>query len=175
MSQPVPARIHVQPVTAGLAAAVRALRADPAQYAFVGDVQANLIHAEACPDSEPMAILEGDRVVGFYRIDLRPADVDGCDYGGACAVLRSMLIDRGHQGRGIGTLALRACRADLQARHPRLRTLALTVNCSNAPALAAYRRAGFVDSGQLLFHGPSGPQHLMLLPLQDAGMGKSPA
>ncbi len=168
---PTPA-VTVAPVTPALAPAVRALRADPAQYAFIGDVEANLIAAQAAPDTEAMAVLEGGRVVGFYRIDLRPGSIAGCDYGNRCAGLRSFMIDRGAQGRGLGTRALQACCADLEQRHPALRMLALTVNCANAGAIRAYRNAGFVDNGSLYFGGPSGPQRLMLRRLGPAAMGE---
>lgn len=157
-----PAELRVVPVTPEIAAAVRALRAEPAQYAFVGDVVANLIHAQACPASEPMAILADGEVVGFYRIDLHPGIVDGCDYADACAALRCLLIDRSRQGHGLGTRALQACCEDLEHRHPQLRMLALTVNCGNAGAIRAYRKTGFVDSGRLYFGGRAGPQHLLL-------------
>jgi hypothetical protein len=43
-----------------------------------------------------------------------------------------------------------------------VRLLALNVNCRNIAAIRAYRNAGFVDSGELVFGGPAGPQHLML-------------
>ncbi len=153
--------VSVRPVTPELAAAVRALRVDPAQYAFVGDVQANLIECECTPDSEAMAVLADGEVVGFYRIDLRPGAFAGADYGSSCAALRSLLIDRRWQGRGLGTRALQACCADLERRHPQLRLLALTVNCANPAAIGAYRNAGFVNGG-LHFGGNAGPQHLML-------------
>ena len=167
MAEPLPgpgaiADVSVAPVTPDLERRVQALRVDPDQYAFVGDVQANLLHAQVSPASEPMAILADGEVVGFYRIDLRPGAIDGCDYGRACAALRSMLIDRQRQGQGLGPRALSACCADLERRHPQLRLLALTVNCVNHPAIRAYRRAGFVDTGQLYFGGSRGPQHLML-------------
>jgi RimJ/RimL family protein N-acetyltransferase len=156
------ADVRVVPVdTPELAAAVRALRADPAQYAFVGDVAANLVEAEAAPHSEAMAILSGNQVVGFYRIDLRPGAFAGHDYGEACASLHSLLIDRAQQGRGLGARALEACCTDLEHRHPGLRLLALTVNCVNLGAIRAYQRAGFVNGG-LYFGGSAGPQHLML-------------
>ena len=168
-----PATVTVVPVTPALAPAVCALRADPAQYAFIGDVESNLIAAQAAPDTEAMAVLEGECVAGFYRIDLRPGGIAGCDYVDRCAGLRSFMIDRGRQGRGLGTRALLACCADLERRHPALRMLALTVNCANAGAIHAYRKAGFVDSGSLYFGGPSGPQRLMLRRLGPAGMGQS--
>lgn len=154
--------LHVLPVTTpALAAAVRALRVAPAQYAYVGDAGANLITAEAAPHGESMAVLEGGRVVGCYRIELRAGPFAGSDCGDACASLHGLLIDRSCQGRGLGTRALAACCSDLARRHPRLRLLALTVDCANLPAIRAYRRAGFVEGG-LYFGGGAGPQRLML-------------
>ncbi len=152
--------VSVRPVTPELDAAVRALRVHAAQYVFVGDVAASLADVEATPHSEAMAVLAGDQVVGFYRVDLYPGAIAGGDYGSACALLRSLMIDRRRQGRGLGTRALRACCADLERRHPRLRLLALAVNCANSAALGACRRAGFVHDG-LYFGGNAGPQHLM--------------
>lgn len=172
---PAPAVVSVQQVTPEIAAAVRALRADPAQYAFVGDVASNLIDTEADPDSEAMAVLADGKVVGFYRLDLRPGAVAGCDYGNACAALRSLLIDRSWQGRGLGTRALNACYEDLERRHPRVRLLALTVHCDNQIALQAYRNAGFIDSGRMYFGERSGPQHVLLRTLGSDDVGKSAA
>lgn len=157
-----PQTVSVQPVAPALTDAVRALRADPAQYAFVGDVAFNLIDAEADPNSDAMAILADGAVVGFYRIDYAPTIVSHRHLGEACAGLRAMLIDRDRQGSGLGTRALAACCADLRRRHPRLRLLALNVNCGNLGAIRAYRKAGFVDTGELYFGGRAGPQHLFV-------------
>lgn len=161
--------VDVAPVTAALADAVRALRVDPAQYPFVGDAGANLADTEASPTSEAMAILADGRVVGFYRIDLLPGPIAGREYGQATALLRAMAVDRRCQGRGIGARALLACCADLERRHPALRLLALTVNCANPAAIRAYRKAGFVDTGELYFGGRAGPQHVMLRRLGRVG------
>ena len=170
-----PAKLHVTPVTPEIAPQVRALRVAAEQYCYVGDVEANLIEAEADPNSDAMAIVLDGRVVGFYRIDLAPCTLGRQQFGGTCAALRGMLVDRSLQGGGIGTRALIACCEDLQRRHPQLQLLALTVNCGNGCAIKAYRKAGFVDSGELYFGGRSGPQHLMLRRLHPAGMGKSAA
>jgi RimJ/RimL family protein N-acetyltransferase len=155
-------RVHVAPVSPASADAVRALRAAPAQQAYVGDTAFNLADAQADPRSEAMAVLADDRVVGFYRIDLAPTIVSHHALGTTCAGLRAMLIDRGCQGSGLGRRALLACCDDLQRRHPHLRLLALNVDCGNRQALRAYRNAGFVDSGELHAGGRAGPQHLML-------------
>lgn len=166
--------IRVAPVGRATAAAVRALRVEAPQYAFVGDVQASLIACEADPNSQAMAILHGDVVVGFYRLDLAPGAIDGGQYG-ACAALRSVLVDRAHQRQGLGTRAMRACVADVERRHPGLRLLLLAVDCTNAAALRMYRACGFVDSGRPYHGGRSGPQRLLLRRLGRDGVQESAA
>ena len=61
---------------------------------------------------------------------------------------------------------------DLQRRHPQRRLLVLMVNCRNRAAVAAYRKAGFVDTGELHRGGRAGPQHLMLRGLNDVGQSR---
>ena len=60
---------------------------------------------------------------------------------------------------------------DVRARHPRTQLLVLAVNCRNRAAIAAYRKAGFVDSGEASPGGRAGMQQLMLCDLHAAGMG----
>src|SRR5688500_13108000 len=122
--------IRVASVTPALAAQVRTLRVAPEQYSFVGDIAFNLVDAERDPRSDAMAILEGDEVVGFYRLDYAPTIVAWQPVP-ASVGLRAFMIDRRHQGRGFGTLAIAACCADLRRRHPERRLLALNVNCIN--------------------------------------------
>ncbi len=154
--------LHVAPVTPQLASAVRTLRVAEDQYPFVGDVTLNLALAEADPNSDAMAILVGDTVIGFYQLDFAGAMAGWNPHGKAGVGLRAFMLDRDWQGRGLGTRAINACCADLERRHPERRLLALTVNCSNLGAIRAYRKAGFVDTGELYFGGKAGPQHLMV-------------
>ncbi len=154
--------VHVQPVTPDLAAAVRTLQVAPAQLAYVGDVAFNLADAQGDPLSEAMAVLAGDVVVGFYRLDFAPNAVIGRGLGAPSVGLRAFLIDAGRQGRGYGKRAALALCRDLHARHPQRRLLVLAVNCRNRIAIATYRKAGFVDTGELLRGGRAGPQHVML-------------
>jgi len=158
--------IRVAPVTPELGAQVRALRVAPEQYSFVGDISFNLADAERDLRSDAMAILEGDDVVGFYRLDYAPTIVAWKPIA-ASVGLRAFLIDRRYQGRGFGTRAIAACCADLRRRHPDRKLLALNVNCINRSAIRAYRKAGFVDTGELYFGGSAGPQHLMLRSLDE--------
>lgn len=157
----VPPAVRVALVTRELVPQVLALRVAPEQYAFVGDVDFNLVDAERDPHSDAMAILAGDDVIGFYRLDYAPSIVAWKPVP-ASVGLRSFLIDRRYQGRGYGTAAVEACCADLRRRHPERLLLALNVNCINRGAVHAYRKAGFLDTGELYFGGKAGPQHLML-------------
>jgi ribosomal protein S18 acetylase RimI-like enzyme len=154
--------LHVAPVTPERQAAVRTLRVAPEQLPFVGEAAFNLDAALADPRSEAMAILVGRTVVGFYRLDFAPAIVARAAPGAATAGLRAFCLDAGWQGRGLGTRAVLACCGDLRARHPGIRLLALNVNCRNVAAINTYRKAGFVDTGELYLGGSAGPQHLMV-------------
>ncbi|MBW3549348.1 MAG: GNAT family N-acetyltransferase [Proteobacteria bacterium] len=171
---PPPVRIHVAQVDAASAPEVRALRAAPEQTACVGDHAFNLLDAERDPLSEPMAVFAGPAVVGFYRLDFAPNAIAGRSLGAPSVGLRAMLIDARMQGRGYGTRAVRACCADLRRRHPRRRVLALAVHRGNRAALAAYRRAGFLDSGEQLAGGDAGPQQLLLYWLHGSAQGDAP-
>lgn len=165
--------VRVQPVTPALHRGVAALRVTTAQRAQVGDVAVHLAQAAQDPSSEPMAILAGDTVVGFYRLDFARRVVAGRDIGTTGVALQPFLVDAHWQGRGLGTRALRALLDDLQARHPERRLLLLAVGCGNHAARALYRRAGFLDTGTLVPGGRGGPQHLLLRAL--GGMGECAA
>lgn len=158
--------VRVVPVDDRLADAVRALQVAPEQLQFVGDTAFNLDDTRRDPDSEAMAVLADDEVVGFYRLDFHPSAVGGRAFDEPSVGLRAVVIDRERQGRGYGARAMDACCEDLRQRHPQRRLLALTVNCRNLAAIAAYRRSGFVDTGELFLGGSAGPQHLMLRRLQ---------
>jgi RimJ/RimL family protein N-acetyltransferase len=154
--------IRVALVTPGLADAVRALRIAPEQYAYVGDVAFNLASADGDVRSDAMAVLLDGRVVGFYRLDYAPTIVAWKPICSASVGLRAFLIDQSLQGRGLAPRAIVACCEDLRQRHPERRLLALNVNCRNVAAIRAYRKSGFVDTGELYFGGSAGPQHLMV-------------
>lgn len=154
--------LRVAPVTPQQADAVRALRVAPDQQPFIGDIGFNLDDALRDANSEAMAILVGATPVGFYRLDFAPTIVARRSIGQAAVGLRAFFLDLDWQGRGLGTRAVQACCDDLRARHPGRRLLALNVNCRNVAAVNAYRKAGFVDTGELYLGGSAGPQHLMV-------------
>jgi RimJ/RimL family protein N-acetyltransferase len=163
------ATIRVQTVTTDLAGGVRALQVAPDQRDYVGDAAFNLEQALADPSSEAMAILADEVVIGFYRLDFAPNAVAGRSFGAPAVGLRAFMLDVTRQRRGYGTRAVLALCGDLQRRHPQRRLLVLMVNCRNRAAVAAYRKAGCVDTGELHRGGRAGPQHLMLRSLGVVG------
>jgi RimJ/RimL family protein N-acetyltransferase len=166
-----PATIRVQPVTPALVAGVQALRVSLEQRDYVGDAAFNLSQTQADPLSEAMAILANDTVIGFYRLDFAPNAVAGRSFGVPSVGLRAFTLDLAQQGRGFGPRAMMAACDDLHRRHPQCRLLVLMVNCCNRAAVAAYRKAGCVDTGELHPGGRAGPQHLMLRSLGGEGHG----
>ncbi len=129
---------------------------------YVGDPAFNLDNAQADPLSEAMAVMTCDHVIGFYRLDFAPNAICGRAFDVPSVGVRAFLIDAREQGRGHGARAALALCADVRRRHPQRRLLVLAVHCCNTAGIAIYRKAGFVDSGELLGGGRAGPQHLML-------------
>lgn len=160
-----PAPVRVSVVSPMLAPTVRRLQVDPEQMQYVGDTAYNLEQTRLDPNSEAMAVLAGERVVGFYRLDFSVAAIAGRSLGEPSVGLRAYVIDRREQGRGYGTQGMLACATDLRRRYPERRLLALTVNVRNRAAYGVYLKAGFADTGELYHGGAAGPQHLMLLRL----------
>ena len=78
----------------------------------------------------------GDRIVGMANVDV--GRFGAGDIG--------MLVDAGWRGRGVGSSLLQA--AIEWARAEGLHKLCLEVFPTNAPALALYRKCGFVEEGR---------------------------
>ena len=157
--------IALLPLGPGDRARVEHLRHGPGQDVFSGRP------AEAFDAAEPgvdlHAIAEGDRVVGFFKVDRGYTDAHPFAAPGEVG-LRGFLVDRAEQGRGIATAALRALPGHLAARHPKAPAVVLTVNCANRGAIALYRRGGFADTGEMWHGGRAGPQHVMRMRLRPA-------
>ncbi len=113
---------------------------------------------------EPWAVLWAGDIVGFLIIDRGYAAQYDFAFPGELG-LRSVLIDAGRQGEGIGTAAMAKLRGLMAAEYPDARSLALTVNCANPAAKAVYAKAGFGDTGFLFHGGRAGPQHILRMTL----------
>lgn len=137
------------------------LRQLPGQYANDG---ATMI-LDDTPQLSFHAIHAEDQLVGMLKLD--PLYPERHDFAERTDLgLRGVLIDARFQGRGFGTKAMAALPAHAATHYPDKRRLVLTVNLLNPAAYAAYRRAGFTDSGEIYTGGTRGPQHILwaLLP-----------
>ena len=147
-----------------LAPAILRLRPQPEQARYSGLPGDTLPPALTDDGTEPVAVLDDGEPVGFLVLDSDPVFGQVADAPDTLGV-RAFLVDRRHQGRGVGTAALLALPAFVATRHPGARHLALTVNVGNPVALRAYKRAGFEDTGRLDHSGAHGPQHVLRLAL----------
>lgn len=157
--------IRVLPVDDALRPAVLALAVHSDQLPFVGRTSDSLADVAVCPGSEALALLHGDAVVGYVRIDPRASALGDHPLAEGAVALRSFLIDASRQGQGLGGVALEAIRAYVAGRHRDRERILLTVNVRNAAALRAYMRAGYRDGGGLYHGGSAGPQHVLWRPL----------
>lgn len=118
--------------------------------------------AERDPAQHPVAIVEDGVPVGFFALQGGPG-AGRLVRGREDTLLRAFFIDAGRQGRGIAPAALLLLPGYLRALDPAIRRVVLTVNVDNAPAIRAYLRSGFADTGELFHGGVYGPQHVFAL------------
>jgi GNAT superfamily N-acetyltransferase len=147
---------------AALRERVLALRPRPDQEGFAGVPPTTLADAER-HGALGVAVLDDEEPVGFFVLDAR-----GVPGGGShprAVGLRSFFVDARHQGRGIGSAALRALPPLVAERFPAATGVVLTVNVSNPLARRVYLRCGFRDTGVLYHGGELGAQQVLLLDL----------
>ncbi|WP_396019919.1 GNAT family N-acetyltransferase [Arthrobacter sp. ISL-95] len=144
--------------------AVAELAVEAQQREFVGDpLRMMLISLEE--DSRfPYVIESGGAAVGVLTLQSGAATLAGWPDDESVWLLRGFLIDARRQGRGLGTSAARAAADEARKLTARLgggqAGVVLSVNERNPAGLAAYTKAGFVDSGRYM-GGGAGPQRTM--------------
>ncbi|USD66962.1 GNAT family N-acetyltransferase [Vibrio sp. SCSIO 43136] len=107
-------------------------------------------------------VIENHNVVGFFKLDMTYSErYDFCP--NTAIGLRSMLIDSAHQGRSLGSMALKQLAEYVSMRWLTVEYVYLTVNCRNKGAYKSYLKSGFMDTDTLYHGGPVGPQHVMRL------------
>ncbi|WP_386680811.1 GNAT family N-acetyltransferase [Loktanella sp. R86503] len=155
-------RVTLAPYTSSQRDALIALAVAPEQEQF-SDQPARLLNQPG-DTADLHLIYDAAALVGMFRID--PQFARTHDFAPANAFgLRSVIVDRAHQGRGIGTAMIRALPAYLMVQYPAARQLYLTVNLRNPAARASYLRGGFHDTGAQYLGGDAGPQHILRLDL----------
>jgi RimJ/RimL family protein N-acetyltransferase len=169
-------RVRLEVLTPGhpLRPAVVELTVRPEQEEFALTASTTLAAADADPGRTPFAILVRGpalqpQAVGFGVLDRGGYLPELLDSPERAVLLRAFYVDVAHQGRGIGTAAARATRS-LAATMAGVELVVLTVNVRNAAGVAAYRRAGFADTGARYLLGDAGPQHVLV-----AGVVRAPA
>ena len=134
------------------------------QRKFVGDPLRMMLIALEEDSRYPYAVDSNGTAVGVLTLQTGGASLAGWPDDESVLLLRGFLIDRRHQGKGLGTLAAVAAvreAAKLTAAMGGQQTgVVLSVNDVNPAGQAAYRKAGFEDRGEYL-GGDAGPQRTM--------------
>ena len=127
--------------------AVSALSVTDEQVEFAGSVERSMQVCDADADGNVagLAILADQQIVGFLVLK-RGTSLPGWAQA-SDSVISAMRIDLAHQGKGYGTLALRAVFAWVRTQWPGSARLVLSVDEENAPGRRAYEKAGFIDAG----------------------------
>lgn len=150
--------------------AVLHLNVTEQQVEFAGTVARSV---QACMEDQTneiagLAVLHEHRVVGFFLLKRgASAPVWG---GPKAAVVSAMRIDVSHQGKGMGSAALKLLPPWIAEHWPESTELALSVDEENHAARRAYARAGFVDLGTR-DEGRIGWVRYMSKPIPDAVRG----
>jgi RimJ/RimL family protein N-acetyltransferase len=156
--------VSLCPVGPALRHRVLELAPRPEQTRFAGHAAETLPVAEADPQRQPVAIVADGEPVGFCVLQRGPGP-GGLAPDASDVLLRAFFVDAAAQGRGIATRALTHLPGYVAEQAPGARRIVLTVNTRNPAAIRAYRRAGFLDRGNLYHGGAHGPQHILELAL----------
>jgi len=144
-----------------LRAAVVRLAPTPAQEVWASRAELTLPAADTDPDRTRFAVLDGDQAIGFGVLDRAGYLDELVDAPARAVLLRAFYLDVTAQGGGRGTAAASAVPVLAGALFDDVELVVLTVNVANPVAVAAYRRAGFTDTGTRYLGGDAGPQHLL--------------
>ena len=141
---------------------VRHMQVSADQAIYAGTIQQAFEETEEAVDFH--AVFDGMHAVGFFKIDRGFGTNNDFAKNGELG-LRAFKIDSAQQGKGFGMAAAQALQSYLPALYPAAPSIVLTVNLANPTAYACYRKAGFIDTGELFTGGLAGPQHIMRMAL----------
>jgi diamine N-acetyltransferase len=131
--------ISIVALNPGLRERVLQLKLDEKQGSFLPDVASSLEDAEKYEDAYPFAIKEGSEVVGFglYGVDEQTGNWK----------LFRLMIDKIHQGRGLGEKAMIQVIAELRQRRG-AQDILLCYQEDNEAARNLYKKLGFIEYGK---------------------------
>ena len=126
----------------------------------LNDIVARIQGRPEGPISRPFIVLRHGEPVSFFTIETASPHIDGSDGRAGVYWLESFFITRDFVGKGHGKAVVSLLLEMLPVFFPDASALKLTVNARNRIARKLYRRCGFVDTGEMTFQGPAGPQHV---------------
>lgn len=133
-----PAPVTLREITADTVRAICALEPSEPQKGFVAPNAVSIAQAHFNPAARFRAVYEDETPVGFLM--WRPADEAGT------VVLWRFMIDRRHQGRGLGRSALRLWLAEMSAQG--ISRVETSYVAGAAGPHGFYLASGFVDAGE---------------------------
>ena len=151
-------------LTAAERDAVRGLEISAEQVEFAGGVARSVATCEAGDPTEVagLAVRVGHDIVGWVLLK-RGASAPGWVAPDAAAV-SGLRVDRRHQGRGIGSVAMAEMARWVARYWPESSHLMLRVDDGNAAGIRAYEKAGWREVGERLA-GRVGLERTMTLAL----------
>lgn len=133
--------ITLEPITRDNYRACVQLRVAPDQEHFVASNAFSLVQAAYEPECVPLAIYDGETMVGFAMYALDPDE-------GSYWIYR-LMIDVGHQGKGYGRAAMMAL-IERMRQLPDCDQLAISYEPHNDVARRLYAGLGFVETGEII-------------------------
>jgi len=145
----VTANIRFEPFTRDNWEDALKLQVDSSQKKFAPSVAESLAAAYIKPWDDaldPYIIYAGETMVGCFYLSYTPGSEDNYWIGG-------FIIDRQHQGRGLGKASLKEILHFVGKLHPNCREVNLTVEKDNIVAQGLYKSLGFGDTGSVNKYG----------------------
>jgi len=157
---------RLEPISGADRDLVEAIALPPEQEAFAGsldEVFGRLNEPDAVGLEQGFAVVEpSGEVVGFFVLReglRRPAWAPP-----GTVSLHNFRVRLGFQGKGVGRRCISLLEDWFARERPVQPQLMLAVNARNTGAIEAYRKIGFVDTGQRHEEG-MGPQYIFAKPL----------
>jgi diamine N-acetyltransferase len=135
--------VELRPITSENFEQCVRLRTSPEQEAFVASNEYSLAQAFVNKTYVPLAIYDGETMVGFVMYGFEPEDHDGGQWW-----IHRLLIDAPLQGRGYGRLALLEVIKRMK-RIPGCTEAAISWVPENTIGAALYNKLGFTQTGEI--------------------------
>ncbi|WP_223606885.1 N-acetyltransferase [Chryseobacterium sp. OSA05B] len=134
---------------------------DETQQQYTATVEDALKRISERNDSEAFAItvFEDDQPSGFFVLDFGEDKLELTD-NKKSVLIRSLSINPGLQGKGIGKKAMEIVGEFVKKNFQDCNEIVLAVNQKNIPAYHVYLKTGYLYDGKTRM-GRSGPQYLM--------------